>query len=235
MVDIKVYASFMSKIIIDKIVRSKRKTLSLEINERAELVVRAPMRASLRTVEDLVREKRNWILRNQERMRVRNQQKLPKKFVAGEKFMYLGNKYPLFIIENDLGVSLMLDENFILSRKYLSKAEKVFFDWYCEQARQKIIERVQKYADEIGCQYRQINISNACKKWGSCSGKNALSFSWRLVMAPLEIIDYVVIHELTHIAEKNHSRKFWDKVVLFYPKYKECRQWLRQNGHLLNL
>lgn len=225
----------MPEIKINKIVRSKRRTLSLEINEKAELIARAPMKAPLRSVEDLIRKNTKWIIRQQERMIKKNKEVVSREFIRGDQFRYLGNIYPLFIIENDLGELLILDKNFIIARKNIVKAEKIFNSWYRERACRIFTERVAKYADKIGYKYREIKISNARKRWGSCSGRNTLSFSWRLIMAPLEIIDYVVAHELVHIKEKNHSRKFWDKVALIYPNYKKSRKWLCQNGHLLYL
>ena len=108
-------------------------------------------------------------------------------------------------------------------------------EWYRKQARQVITVRVKYYADLLGLEVNKIRISNARKRWGSCSAKNNLSFTWRLILAPLEIIDYVVVHELMHIFEKNHSRRFWVRVEEYYPQYRKKRKWLKQNSHLLRV
>ena len=80
-----------------------------------------------------------------------------------------------------------------------------------------------------------MKITNALKTWGSCSHQGNLNFTWRLIMAPLNVIDYVVVHELIHLDEKNHSRIFWDKVEILIPEYKGYKEWLKKNGHLLKL
>ncbi|MCX5713709.1 MAG: SprT family zinc-dependent metalloprotease [Candidatus Omnitrophica bacterium] len=107
--------------------------------------------------------------------------------------------------------------------------------WYKAQALEKISERCRFYAGVTGFEYKVVRISNAVKRWGSCSPSGRLNFSWRLAMAPLEVIDYVVIHEIMHLSERNHSRRFWDKVEAVLPGYKKCESWLRMNGYLLTL
>jgi len=102
-----------------------------------------------------------------------------------------------------------------------------------EEASQKLCERVRYLASLMGLNHGRIKITNAKSRWGSCQRNGNLTFSWRLVMAPWPVIDYVVIHELTHLLEHNHSRRFWERVRRVYPEYKNCRKWLKDNGHLL--
>ena len=94
-------------------------------------------------------------------------------------------------------------------------------------------QRVEHYAGIFNIKYGRVRITRARKRWGSCGKDGSLNFSITLAGAPPEVIDYVVVHELTHILVKDHSRKFWDKVRVFYPAYRECRKWLRENGHIL--
>ncbi len=108
-------------------------------------------------------------------------------------------------------------------------------NWYKDRAYEKIGQRVEWYARKYEFKYNKTKITTAQKRWGSCSSKGNLNFSWRLIMAPLPVIDYVVIHELVHLEERNHSRLFWDKVKYFYPEYPKCGNWLKENGHLLKL
>jgi hypothetical protein len=96
-------------------------------------------------------------------------------------------------------------------------------------------ERIRHYSGMIGLYPDRLRISNARFRWGSCSRDNSLSFSWRLAMAPSLIIDYVVVHELAHIKEKNHSRSFWALVETMMPDYRKHRHWLKENGHLLDI
>jgi predicted metal-dependent hydrolase len=98
-----------------------------------------------------------------------------------------------------------------------------------------ISQRVRGYAQKRGFKYNKINITNAQKRWGSCSRQGNLCFTWRLILAPLPIVDSVVVHELTHLEVKNHSKAFWNKVRSLDPKYKEHKNWLKNNGYLLRL
>ena len=104
---------------------------------------------------------------------------------------------------------------------------------YKTQALDYITQRVEYYAQISGLKYRSIRINNATTRWGSCGYKNSLNFSWRLIMAPPRVVDYVIIHELMHLKQKNHSHKFWAEVALMMPDYAQEERWLKQNGYLL--
>lgn len=117
----------------------------------------------------------------------------------------------------------------------MAHAERIFISWYTVQAKPVITERVKEYAANYGFIYRQVKITDAQTRWGSCSPSGSLNFSWRLVMAPIRVIDYVVVHELVHLNEKNHSGRFWDNVKAILPDYTQQVQWLKTNGYKLRL
>lgn len=223
----------MSKIKIDQIIRSGRQTLSLEIAPDARLIVRAPFKVKINRIEKALFEKRFWIEAKQRLTRQRRLEIHPKAFVAGESFLYMGKAYKLEIV---CGASpLRLGDRFYLSEKHSFEGRQEFIRWYKEQAFITIGERVQWYTEAFGLQYKSMTISNATRRWGSCSGKGKLRFSWRLVLAPLKVVDYVVVHELVHLEEKNHARAFWRKVQGMLPGYKKQVVWLKDNQHLLTL
>ena len=220
---------------IDRIVRSKRKTFSIEVERDGSLVVRAPMKASMKSITGMVRTKSRWIARKQHQALEKYGSIAPKRFVKGERFLYLGNPYPL-MIGNATNPPLTFDNmNFLLSDEYVAKARESFIDWYRQQARSVISERVQRYSSPSDIRYGKLKITNAQKRWGSCSARGNLCFSWRLAMAPREVIDYVIVHELAHIEHKDHSRQFWDRVERVLPDYRSRRKWLKDNDHLLTL
>jgi predicted metal-dependent hydrolase len=224
----------VTEIKIKKIIRSSRKTIALVVTPEADLIVRAPHRAPLDSIERFVEEQSRWIRRKQAAVKEKQESMVPKKFASGEELSYLGTYYPLVIVEN--GTSpLVFDGTFRLSRLHVDKAPEIFTNWYREAARMVIGERVDHYAAQSGLQYNQIKINGARTRWGSCSAKGNLNFSWRLIMAPLKIIDYVVAHELAHLAEKNHSQRFWQAVKRMDPGYQQDRRWLKDHGHLLTL
>lgn len=245
----------MPQIKIAKIIRSKRKSLALVISSDAELIIRAPFRTSLDYIEKMAARKIRWIER-----KIKEIQNRPKaverKFIAGEEFLYLGEKYQLKITD---GLKIELRGNgktrlrsasgglchaeielrrgegkeLFFPKVFLWRAKERMESWYKKQALEEITERVKIAARKLNLNCRSIKISNAKTNWGSCGPKNSLNFSWRLVMAPEFVINYVIIHELTHILEKNHSRRFWNKVKAAMPEYKRAKKWLRENGKAL--
>ena len=219
---------------IEKIIRTKRKTIALQVTDDAKLIIRAPFNRDDETIAEIVSKHRRWVEKKQKEVSTRNQKLSPKEFVNGEGFLYLGRYYKLNIVE-DQSEPLKCGGAFYLSRYALPHAQEVFIQWYKDKAFEKISERVDLYAKKRGLKYNKINITNAQKRWGSCSSKGNLNFSWRLVMAPLPVLDYVVIHELVHLEERNHGRSFWDKVKMLMPDHKKQRDWLKRNGYLLKL
>lgn len=219
---------------ISKIIRSRRRTIELQINSDSSLIVRAPLRVSERYINKLVYKKRLWISKKQEFMLRQKQLTKQKEFISGESFLYLGNTYKLQIVDNSklplLPLSLESSTGtFFLSRTHLDKAKELFMLWYKEQAKQKITERVDFYCSQTGLKYNKVRITDAGSRWGSCGSKNSLNFNWRLIMAPPGVLDYVVVHEVAHITEKNHSKRFWLKVETIFPDYKIHRKWLKEN------
>ncbi len=224
----------MTEIKIDKLIRSRRRTIALEIARDASLIVRAPFRAPLDFIEKVVFKKRFWIKEKQEFVRERCKKTAPKEFVNGEGFLYLGDMYKLEFVDV-LDKPIAFNNGFLVSLKYADTAKEVLIAWYKEQAHQKISERVHWYSSLYGFKYNKIRISDAQRRWGSCSAKDNLNFTWRLIMAPLMVIDYVVVHELAHIEEKNHLKDFWNKVKIMMPDYKQYKKWLKENRHLLDI
>ncbi len=220
---------------IDKIMRSKRKTIGLEITPSAELIVRAPLKASFEELNKVVLKKRTWIEQNQMFFKENYNRIKPKDFIEGEEFLYLGNVKKLIITDQKLFPLILSDSNFYLSDRFTDNPKYVFEKWYREQAKKKIDQRVAYYSWLMGLESRRVNITNALKRWGSCGTNGNLNFSWRLIMAPLRVIDYLVVHELSHIEVKNHSKEFWSKVERMIPDYRRDEKWLRDNGHFLVL
>ncbi len=212
---------------IHKFVRSKRKTLSLIVEPDGTLTVRAPLRMKKADIQKFVEEKQDWIKRKQ--ARALEDAPTPRRYVDGETFTYLGEEILLRIVP-DGKPALVMDGVFKLTKSSQPLAKSYFEAWYKKQARVVLTERVVHFARSRKVKPGRIRISSAKTRWGSCSPKKTLSFTWRLVMAPLEIIDYVVVHELCHLEEMNHSKAFWARVEGILPDYKARRKWLKENG-----
>jgi len=220
------------KIEVSEIIRSGRKTFAIEVHSDARVVVRVPLRASNELVEKIIDKRRAWIHRKQEQATERLRLVPRREFADGEGFMYLGGMYRLTVVEGQTA-PLLFDGDFLLSRDHVGRARDLFIGWYREEALRKISERVLYHASVSGINYRRVKITGANKRWGSCSPNGNLNFSWRLIMAPLGVLDYVVLHELGHIHERSHSKRFWLKVAELCPDYRTHEKWLNDNGHML--
>ncbi len=214
------------------LIRSKRKTIAVEITREGGILVRAPLRAARREVIAFVEEHRNWIERKLSQARVRKAQSAPRQFQEGESFPFLGEQHRLRYIA---GGEYLRKENgeFLLGSDLSSRAADLFRTWYRARAREIFEDRVGYFALQMGLSCRSLLITDARERWGSCNVSGTLNFAWRLVMAPPPIIDYVIVHELAHLVEMNHSRRFWSRVGRILPDFSRRRKWLRENEHLL--
>ena len=219
---------------INQIIRTKRKSIALIVKRDATLIVRAPLHASDTQIMEIVQKKAGWIREKKAWARLNFLKTRQRDYVNGEIFWYLGNKYNLEIIEH-AGSQLAFKDKFFLAHRAVPKARLIFEAWYREQARLVIGGRVEWYAKKTGLSYNRIKITSATTRWGSCSSRGNLNFTWRLVMAPLPVIDYVVVHELAHLLERRHSKAFWLKVMAILPDYKRRKKWLDRNGEELRL
>ena len=233
-----------------QLIRSKRKTIALIVKPDGSLVVRAPLRTSKAVIEEFVKKNTSWIERKQAEA-LAAPARPTKQYVDGATFPYLGTRYALEIVE-ELGVGVqrrgasdrrspklvtrpvLLDASgFKLAASHQRNAASAFERWYREQARQVLSERVNLFAAQYGFPYKGIRINAARTRWGSCSASGSLSFSWRLIQAPLAVVDYVVVHELVHTVVHNHSKQFWQRVATIMPDYHQHRRWLREHGREL--
>jgi len=219
---------------VDQVIRTDRKSIALIVKRDGTLVVRAPINATDEQISSTINRKSIWIEAKQQEVLSTYPQTSKKEFVNGEGFLYLGKSYRLKIISKG-DAPLKLDTFFLLDQNALTNAKSVFIDWYKDKANDVLSDRVAWYSKKSGISIKQIKITSANSRWGSCSAKGTLSFPWRLVMAPVPVIDYVVIHELVHISEKNHSKTFWNQVHALMPDYENKIAWLEINGHTLNI
>ena len=221
-----------------QLIRSKkrRKTISLHVKEDGRIIVYAPNRTPNWEIEKFVERKQGWISD-----RLSEKERIPrpaeKKFLPGEEFLYLGESFPLQIEDDPhqrQPLKLSFGE-FILNKRCTEKAKDFFIGWYKKEARQRLSERMDYYSNRLQLFPKGIKITSAQSRWGSCSRDNQLCFCWRIIMAPLGVLDYVLIHELAHIKEKNHSIRFWSYLESILPDYKKHRRWLREHESRLRL
>lgn len=226
---------------IDYIIeRSKRATgVKITVDAARGAVVTAPPNFTNGLIETLVREKSGWIRDRLEYLALLAGCPVPRRFEDGYLFLFLGKKYALRVEMNtgpalvwlaggEIHVALPHREG-----KTAGAVREALGRWYKEQARRIIKDRVEYLAELASLQPAGVRVKTQKCRWGSCSARGNLNLSWKLVMAPLEIIDYVVVHELCHLVRMDHSADFWRRVALVCPDYKKRRRWLREYGPVL--
>jgi len=215
------------------IVRSKRRSIALVIDKHGVLTVRAPYRVPLCFITDFIQDKASWIVKKQKDIQARNIKSYTKVYAKGELFLVLGESYALSI-EKAPAITC-INKKIIFPERFLNDPSRQMITWYKKLARTVMKERLEFYSNLTGWKYATMKITSATGRWGSCSSSGSINFTWRLVMAPQEVIDYVVVHELVHLVEKNHSVRFWNLVEKIMPEYRSHMVWLREHGHTLTL
>ena len=223
----------MTEILVEKIVRSRRRSIALIVTPEARLIVRAPLRAPDTVIEAAIREKSAWILKKICEMKKRPQA-VDHRYADDEIFWFLGRPYPLQISDYP-GPGILRTDRLVVPRAVRPDIRHAVRKWYMEEAAKEIRSRCMWFSMMTGYAPTGIRITDARQRWGSCNHRGGLNFSWRLIQAPLPIVDYVIVHELVHLRQPDHSRKFWDKVEALMPDYRKRREWLRENERLLRI
>jgi len=213
---------------------AKRRKLTITVERDRSVVVHAPSDASDEAIRHVVESKRQWIHeKTNHRQKTRDRPHPPgKELVSGESVLYLGRQYRIELVENG-PEEVRFDQRFMIPSTDAARQRGAIRDWYVTRAREKILPRVRRYAQQIGVDYSGARIVDNRYRWGSCTVKENLNFNWRLIKAPMFVIDYVVVHELAHLIEANHTPRFWNIVRAQTPKTEKARSWLRENGQVL--
>lgn len=221
---------------IAEVIRTNRiKTATVKVDEGKVSVV-IPMNLSDSRIKELVTKKTRWI-REKILLHRQSAPSKSKEYVSGESFTYLGRNYRLKV-ETGKTRSVKLKNGKLivtLPKKSSDKIQEAMTQWYREHAEQKLREKSERYAKLIGVQPKSVSIKTFKSRWGSCHKNGDVQFNWKIVIAPNRIVDYVVVHELCHMMQHNHSPNFWKCVEKYFPEYLECKEWLMNNGKYLSI
>lgn len=224
-----------SRIITFNLIYRKRKTMSIEVETTGEVTVIAPVGASTDDIVEKVKSRAGWIVSKQYESKFINDTKIKREAVSGESYMYLGRNYSLDIRidENIDNISVKLFQGKFVVNTYTKDEnliKKAMENWYREKTLAKVKERVSYYSSYFNDEVTTVKVKEQKKRWASCTSKNELLFNWRCVMAPVFVLDYIVVHEMCHMEYKNHSKDFWNRVYAVMPDYEVRKSWLKNNG-----
>lgn len=180
--------------------------------------------------EELLTENAVWVLEKKNKYDRYREQIPDRNFDEGERFPYLGEQYEIVVGKRP--ASQVTENEFRLARHHVEQTsiKRALETLYRRKARERFENRVGHFASEMGVEYDEIEIRNQRTKWGSCSTTGTLGLNWRLMMAPPEVVDYVLIHELAHLQEQNHTDEFWSLVAEYDSEYEEHAHWLDANS-----
>ena len=215
----------------DKIIRSNRKTLAVCIDPFQRVTVRAPQRCTQERIFSFLQEKEAWILRHLNKSKGAGM-RLPPENLDGYEFLLLGNTCKIVLVDSKKIAFDSENGNIYLPKE---KAKERLQKWLKENAKRIFSTVTQQKAQEMGVAFQSVSVTSAKTRWGSCSGKNAIRYTFRLLYAPKEVIEYVVVHELAHVKHKNHSKAFWQEVERYVPDWKQKRTWLKERGYLTEI
>jgi len=222
-----------------------RETIGLSLDESLQLTVSAPMEATTADIEETLSERNEWLL---DKLYHLDEQKGPpydREFLSGEKLRYRGRQYPLTLTAGDVPEPTLSfdDQEFTLRvHRFDAPSDKVsvrrkrqaVVDWYIQRAKGEFEQRCAELAPKFGVEDLSVTVRDLPGRWGEYDDGDVW-LNWRLLLAPVRISDYVIVHELTHSTHSDHSEEFWNAVGAVVPDYEDRREWLRINGRRLSV
>ncbi|WP_195335408.1 M48 family metallopeptidase [Paraclostridium bifermentans] len=221
------------------IIYRKRKTMSLEIKRDGIINVIAPNGLDKTFIVDKVKNKSDWIIKKLDEIEVLNNNRYTRSYESGDIFLYLGNEYILEVLvdKTTIGTSVSLENNKLIVRSNSNNKDvmqRALKNWYTDETLGITKERINYYKLFFEDTVTSIKIKDQKSRWASCTYKNEILFNLRCSMMPIQIIDYIVVHEMCHMEHRNHSKDFYLAVERILPDYKERVKWLKNNGVRMN-
>ena len=219
---------------------SSRTTVDVAVDPNKGVLVTCPPDLSEDRIRQVVMKKAPWILQKRARMTQVDETPSPREFVSGETFHYLGKGYRLKVIEDksvhpfDIKLTggrfrVRVPPDSVETPR-LVLVDSALQSWFIKKAEKRLMERVELYSPRVGNEPAGVIVKNQMKRWGSCTKDGILNLNWKIIMAPMSVVDYVVVHELVHLGVQDHSREFWQKMRVVLPDYERRKEWLRVHG-----
>lgn len=223
--------------------KSERKTTSIYIERDGSVSVLAPAPFELERIEQILEKKRSWIYRSLAEWEDLNRTRVHREYVNGESFLYLGRQYRLQLIDttkqkgidNQEAPLVFLHNQFWLRKDAVEQAPEHFKQFYKTKLTKKLKERFKLYQPVMGVTPTDVKVMELQNRWGSCTSKGVINFHWKCAMLPTTVLDYVIVHELSHITNQSHNAAFWRSIEKVIPGYEEQKIWLRLNGAGMSL
>lgn len=209
---------------------TRRKTLQLTVERDSTLLLASPPGIDRATLEAFVRAKQAWVYKKIAEKALTQKTVRKKQFIQGESFLYLGRHHRLNLVSEQPEPLKLVKGRFHLSLDEQPEARDHFIRWYSSRAKPWLWQRVQEFTRRLEVEPAGIKVQDLGYRWGSCGKGKMLYFHWKTILLPARIAEYVVVHELVHLHEPNHSSEFWLRMERAMPDYEERKQWLSEHG-----
>ena len=225
--------------------KSNVKNITIKVKLPNTVTIVSPKSVDNKFIHDLVVSKSIWILNKLNELKNKESENPPILLVDGDKIPYLGNYYTLNVYKeaDTIKCSIIFKEDKFIAKvpynmssndQYI-KLRELLVNWYLTEGGKLIKERISIYSKKLNLYPESITLKEQKNSWGTCSSKGNIYINWKILLAPLDIIDYVLVHELCHLKHMNHSKEYWSLVSTIFPNYKEKRNYLKENSLKLNI
>lgn len=217
----------------------RRKTVDLIVDRFGDVVINVPAALPRDELEAIVRRKQEWIYGKLEHKEEVLKPTGKREYVTGEGFYYLGRKFRLKLFDekgsNSTPPLRLLNSRFWMIRSAAKKGQSHFIRWYTQRGKVWIPDAVSTLKDRVAAEPRTINIRDLKYRWASCNARGDVYFHWRIMLLPPRVIKYLILHELVHLHEHNHSPAFYERLGRAVPEYRQIESWLERNGDRYDL
>ena len=211
---------------------ARRATVEITVDRGGELIISAPPEVPERVLVDFVREKKLWLYEKLAEKEARRPPVAAKELVSGEGFRYLGRSYRLQLVEAQDAALKLAGGRFRLRRDAIDDGRSHFIAWYTEHGRSWLEKRVAGWSARMQARPTRVDVRDLGFRWGSCGRAGGLNFHWATILLPPGVVDYVIVHELAHLAEPNHTPAFWGNVARALTDYEARKAWLAEHGRV---
>ena len=215
----------------------RKKTVAVTVDPGGSVLVVAPVRLARTRLDEIVTRKAAWIAQRVRRAESRDPPPAPREFVSGESVLYLGRHYRLKVHPDGNGPAKLrggwLHISAPAGADQAAGVRTALVSWFRRHAAERLPERVETWRAKAGVPVPRVVVADQRKRWGSCDHRGTIRLNWRIVQAPMRLVDYVVVHELVHLRHRGHGRDYWRTVGRIMPDYERRREELRRCGFAL--
>lgn len=218
-----------------ELIKSNRKTISIHIERDGTISARVPEKMNDDDIFKVLKSKEYQIHKNLAQWVQLNDSKVEREYITGQSFLYFGRNYRLKIVNEDFKEVIFSKGYFFLSNKNKERAKELFVSFYKEKLKEKLGPIINQYKKLLNVSPNEVKVMELQNRWASCTNKGNVNFHWKCAMAPSDVLNYIVAHELIHLIHQNHTKEFWNELDKVMPNYEKQKKWLKVNGVKMDL